>query len=1023
MGHVQLSNISYSQITNDVTIGQIDVDHGITHKYGDTYWDMEEEITNDIIFHSGSSLNIQPSTIVNINPDKDWIEIVVEDGAEINAQGTSQCPIIFNSVNATSNDDWQGLKIRNNAAFNLSEMHIKNAETGLLIETTQDITLNALSIENCKNSFIFNNASVIHFHNSNFINSTMNRNGSSSLNFTNCTFDAFLIDLSFDGQNTIFQESNFINGSTINIQDYSSPAIKNNLFTQKSRITLGTGSNPLIQNNCFIGDINQKTENAITIGAYDAYDGCNPKIFNNTLAFYQFGIATWNSDANEIPHLKNNIFYQNALTSSVNFTLAGNGTVAYNAFHNVSNLGAPPHNVNGNIRLDPLFVDPINNDFDLNYGSPCIDTGNPNDDSSNEPLPSTKINMGYHGNTSLATENADAVYEGTINQNTNWDGNILIKNNLTVASGITLTINEGAKVYFRDNVALEVHGSLDANGSSNDKVLFTTVNPTPVHSDWYGIKIYNNANIDYCTVEFADRGISFYNQASGTVSNSTFHNNNYGIYISQAVPTIENCAVHDNNRGIYLYRTNDVQGYRTQIMNNEIYNNNYEGIDLYKSSPDIRNNTIYNQQYGIFGFMNASPWLGNLSYRGYNNIYDNTISNLWFEINCDPDLGQESCTTHGGYNQITGNAYHVWAETDCYVMAQINYWDPYADEKFSAHDGSTINRSYPLGSPLFGGMMAAASPEESLFDAAFNNDAGALSSTTDSDMMHYYKADWPILNKLIFARNLIYFGDKEDAQSICKSVIEENPDSTLSFFALDILWEACRYGQAKDGSGLESFENYLLELSAEKEKKVLYGYSELLSGAYDHEDAVATTDNVYNKYESTFLQEAALLQKFMYYYHELNDIKMAEQIANQLAAEFPSSTAAGKVKTYLDSSSGDLTKNVRNDALSIPFNGAVPSEFSVSANYPNPFNPSTTIAFTIPEASSINAVIYNMLGQKVKTFSPVNKAAGRHTLIWDSRNDGGADVPSGLYILNFYAVPLNNDRSVFTKTIKMLLLR
>jgi hypothetical protein len=142
-----------------------------------------------------------------------------------------------------------------------------------------------------------------------------------------------------------------------------------------------------------------------------------------------------------------------------------------------------------------------------------------------------------------------------------------------------------------------------------------------------------------------------------------------------------------------------------------------------------------------------------------------------------------------------------------------------------------------------------------------------------------------------------------------------------------------------------------------------------------------------------------------------------------LEAEFPNSTSTRKAKEYLGSSSGSLAKNAKNDAPSMQKSGSIPAEYAMSANYPNPFNPSTSIEYALPKMSSIKAVIYNTLGQKVKSFSAVNKHAGRYYLTWDGRNDAGLEVPSSLYILDFYAESMEPEKSVYTKSIKMLLLR
>lgn len=67
-------------------------------------------------------------------------------------------------------------------------------------------------------------------------------------------------------------------------------------------------------------------------------------------------------------------------------------------------------------------------------------------------------------------------------------------------------------------------------------------------------------------------------------------------------------------------------------------------------------------------------------------------------------------------------------------------------------------------------------------------------------------------------------------------------------------------------------------------------------------------------------------------------------------------------------------------------------------NYPNPFNPHTTIAFSMEKASNVNLGIYNLKGQLVKTLHQGNLAAGEHHLTWDGTDDRGKTVGSGLYL-------------------------
>lgn len=96
--------------------------------------------------------------------------------------------------------------------------------------------------------------------------------------------------------------------------------------------------------------------------------------------------------------------------------------------------------------------------------------------------------------------------------------------------------------------------------------------------------------------------------------------------------------------------------------------------------------------------------------------------------------------------------------------------------------------------------------------------------------------------------------------------------------------------------------------------------------------------------------------------------------------------------------------------------GEVPKEFYVSANYPNPFNPSTTIEYQLSQSSPVNLSIYNSLGQKVRTLVNGAVQPGSHQAVWDGRNDAGEILSSGMYLYLFKA-------DNFSKTHKMILMK
>ena len=76
------------------------------------------------------------------------------------------------------------------------------------------------------------------------------------------------------------------------------------------------------------------------------------------------------------------------------------------------------------------------------------------------------------------------------------------------------------------------------------------------------------------------------------------------------------------------------------------------------------------------------------------------------------------------------------------------------------------------------------------------------------------------------------------------------------------------------------------------------------------------------------------------------------------------------------------------------YQSPMPSKYYLSQNYPNPFNPYTMINYQLPEKSTVEIVIYNLLGQKVVDLFKGNKQAGSHIIEWDASNN-----PSGMYFI------------------------
>ena len=102
------------------------------------------------------------------------------------------------------------------------------------------------------------------------------------------------------------------------------------------------------------------------------------------------------------------------------------------------------------------------------------------------------------------------------------------------------------------------------------------------------------------------------------------------------------------------------------------------------------------------------------------------------------------------------------------------------------------------------------------------------------------------------------------------------------------------------------------------------------------------------------------------------------------------------------------------DVTKIPDHNSEVRNFEIHQNYPNPFNPSTNIRYNLPESDFVNLTVYNATGQRVKTLVNANQSSGSHAIKWDSRNNSGNLVSSGIY---YYILKAGNEKVLSRKMI------
>lgn len=185
---------------------------------------------------------------------------------------------------------------------------------------------------------------------------------------------------------------------------------------------------------------------------------------------------------------------------------------------------------------------------------------------------------------------------------------------------------------------------------------------------------------------------------------------------------------------------------------------------------------------------------------------------------------------------------------------------------------------------------------------------------------------------------------------------------------------------------------------------------------------VTTTSPVLSWYLPTESESALLYEVEIADNPEFSDAAVYSDIAalNAQVESLEDGEYFWRVKSKTDNSESSYSNlgnfKVGNSITSVDDNEELPLTYSIKQNYPNPFNPSTTIKYSVPNATYVTIKVYNMLGQEVKTLVNKDVAPGRFSVIWNGDNNYGSKVSSGTYIYQIVA-------GDFVQTKKMILLK
>ena len=523
---------------------------------------------------------------------------------------------------------------------------------------------------------------------------------------------------------------------------------------------------------------------------------------------------------------------------------------------------------------------------------------------------------------------------------------------------------------------------------------------------------------------FFGKGMPSYGLAYGNQGNSTaiwkicFKDLSFGlanIYDTTIRDSIISCAFADNERGIYI-TGNHFSPYifRCRLADNEI------GIDLdCGASPEIRECTFENCEIGIKTELSSASSGGiydcifrkglstsniGIVSRGSNlRVADNKFYTNYGILNHSGSILNMGNTAKNLFHaKIANFKFQDTVSYNAYVQLYLGHNDFYHEtpgplnQTYDFHFDSnwhlapprvrTINVSYNWfedsivkiscpGIPSNYVRYTALDLDPNVFLEVYERMAVALASEKEGDYLAANNTYRAILDEDLDAESLIMC-DALDAFYRTSPLVGDTPSETEAY----LLGKISQY--ASDNPVLKKYaEDYILK-----------SYLNI-------KDYQAAIDMIQVRLTDPESEIDSLLA--------VMDLEIALQLAAMDASKRPITTKYTQYQ-YPNRKVYNVRHAEHWDKLNQFYNAEedlvpIPTSSVVSSNYPNPFNPSTTISFSIPKDSRVLLTIFNIKGQKVKDLVSENMLRGHHKFVWDGRDDGNRKVSSGIYFVKLSA--------------------
>ncbi|MBN2281817.1 MAG: T9SS type A sorting domain-containing protein [Candidatus Marinimicrobia bacterium] len=426
-----------------------------------------------------------------------------------------------------------------------------------------------------------------------------------------------------------------------------------------------------------------------------------------------------------------------------------------------------------------------------------------------------------------------------------------------------------------------------------------------------------------------------------------------GIYLYNSSPTINNCYIHNNGNGIYMSSS---------------------------SSPLIKNCTISNNSTnGIVCNGYCEPELVESSSHGNNEIANNSNDGLISSYNSDVLLGLYSYQGFGHNSIFSNSRYNINVYSSSNISARYCWWGSNPPDSSKIY-GSTSDyniANYLTSDPNVGSSLAKTNSDLIIFDP---------SDVDKNNPEELYRLAEYCRHNDLFNKSL----------SVNKDIITRFPESNYAVRSLAQVY------QISKKNDLKGAKDYFLSKKDDKYVSKLKGnLLDLLILSYLDEknyDLVESTCNeVIESFPSTENENFALYNLFMLYADVFRDKPNAQMYLSEMLLKYPQSLLT---MNALQISEENIELEEDKLAKTSFENENTPTKFALNPAYPNPFNPTTTIPFSLSKQSKVDIKVYDLKGKEVWSWgNNLEYGSGNHKIVWNAIDASGNPLSTGVYFV------------------------